>query len=180
MNIGLLLSTEERVNILRGIIYRNEQLSVGKVAKDTKLSKGLVSKYLNLLAKEGVLKRTTGKFQLQENLETKTLRIFLNLSYLHVDVLKRFKFVKSAGIYGSFAKGENREDSDIDMWLLISQAGEEQMAKLTGELRRVFGNLKPLYLTLEKIRVLRKEDPVFYHSLIFGSITIYGGGIEAI
>ena len=93
---------------------------------------------------------------------------------------EEYEFVKGVGVYGSVAKGENTEDSDIDMWLLVSQSSHENLAKLTSELRRELGNINPIYLTEEKIRLLRKEDASFYYSLAFGSILIYGKNIQEV
>jgi len=44
---------------------------------------------------------------------------------------------------------------------------------LTAELRKKIENLKIL-LNDEKIKNLRGEDSLFYHSLYFGSIVLYG------
>jgi predicted nucleotidyltransferase len=180
MNIEKLLSTKERIKILSHVIYKSEHISVNKVAKDVKLSKGLVSKYLHTLIKEGVLKRSEGKLVVQDNTRTKAIKIMLNLNIFDTNMLRKHKFVLSAGLYGSFAKGTNTDESDIDLWIFVENAEEGSLAKLTNELQKTFGNVKPLYLTREKIRLLKRDDVVFYHSLIFGSIVVYGEGIEAV
>jgi len=180
MNIPALLSTKERTRILNSVIYKTEQISVNKTAKDIKISKGLVSKYLNILTREGILKREGSKFSVQNSIKTKTLRLMLNLNLFDKEFFKKYKFVKGAGIYGSFAKGTNTEKSDIDMWIAVDNASEEKLAKLTNELKRAFGDAKPIYLTNEKIQLLRKKDVTFYHALVFGSITIYGDELEAV
>lgn len=53
-----------------------------------------------------------------------------------------------------------------------------ELAKLSNELNRYYKNLNPLFLTKEKIEMLKKEDSLFYHSLIFGSINLYGEELE--
>jgi len=180
MNIEKLFSTKERIEILSRVIYSADHLSVNRTAKDVKLSKSLVSKYFYSLTKEGVLKRSNGKFLVQNNIKTRAIRILLNLNIFDTDFFKKYKFVKSVGIYGSFVKGTNTEDSDIDLWIFIDRTKEESLAKLTSELKKTFGNVKPLYLTKEKIELLKKEDMTFYYSILFGSITLYGDGIEAV
>lgn len=53
------------------------------------------------------------------------------------------------------------------------------MTRLTGDLQKRFGNLKPLYITYDKLAHLKRENIVFYYALIFGSI-VYGDGIEEV
>ena len=155
-------------------------MSVKRVAKEVKLSKGLVSKYFNILARGGILRKSRGKFVVQDCIGTKATKILLNLNAFDSDFFKRYSFVKGAGLYGSFVKGTNTEDSDIDMWIVTEAAKEEGLAQLTAALKKKFGNVKPLYLTKEKTGLLKSRDNIFYHSLIFGSINVYGEGIEAV
>ena len=48
-------------------------------------------------------------------------------------------------------KGTNIEDSDMDMWIIIDQLGDETGS--SSELRHALGNVKPVYLTSEKMRI---------------------------
>ena len=89
-------------------------------------------------------------------------------------------FIKKAGLYGILTKGENTEESDIDVWILTGNAREEQLAKLTNELKKKYRKIKPLYLTNEKLRILKDKDRLFYHSLVFGSIIIRGDKLEEV
>lgn len=180
MNISELFSTKERVKLLGFTIYKLGNLNINKVATELKLSKGLVSKFFDILVKEKILKRTKNNFLVQDNLNTKAIKVLLNLTSFDTRIFSNHKFVKSAGLYGSFVKGENIEESDIDLWIAIEKTNEENLAKLTNELKRKYRNVKPFYLTKEKLKVLKKEDTVFYFSLIFGSIIIYGEKIETI
>ncbi len=179
MNIEKLLSTRERVKILGYVIYKPDYVGVSEVARDIGLSKGLVSKYLGSLVKEGILERADGRFGVRSSVQAKAVKIFLNLNTFGGDFFKKYRFVRSAGLYGSFVKGTNTENSDIDLWVLTEKAREGELAKMTAELKR-FGDVRPFYLTKEKVQLLKKEDATFYHSLLFGSIVIYGDGIEKI
>jgi hypothetical protein len=62
----------------------------------------------------------------------------------------------------------------MDIWVKIDKRNEEELAKLTGALKRLSGRISPLYLTREKLAVLKKEDPPFHDSIANGSIKLYG------
>jgi len=180
MNISRLLSTEERVKILRHVMYKAGGISVSKTAAELRLSKGLISGYLGMLKSEGLLRRKGGEYFANNSMASKAIKLMLNMSAIDSGIFRKYGFVKGAGVYGSFAKGENDDESDIDIWIAVDKTKEEHLARLTAELRKAFGNVKPLYLTKEKLRLLMRKDELFYHSLVFGSITIYGDSIETI
>ena len=174
MNIEKLFSTQERIAILQNIIFEEGELGVNEVAKRVGLSKGLVSKYFEILEAEGILERKKIKFSISDRKEAKALKIMLNIQGIDTEIFRRYKFVKAAGLYGSCAKGTNTESSDIDLWIKIEKAGAEKIAKLTSELRKAIKNVRVLVLDGQKIATLKKEDTLFYYSLYFGSVIVYG------
>jgi len=97
-----------------------------------------------------------------------------NIHNINTKIFRKYSFVKSVGLYGSCARGENTEDSDVDVWIRIRETSEERQAALTSELNKKIRNIKILFLTDKKIEKIKKEDELFHHSLVFGSITIYG------
>lgn len=170
-----IFSTPQRIKILQAIICKTENLSVNNIANKLKVSKGLVSKYFDILVKMGILRKTGVKFFITDSPLIKGIRILLTTSGIDSKMFKKYSFVKSVGLYGSCAKGENTEDSDIDLWVKVSNVNEEKLASLTSKLNKETKNIKPLFLTDKKIEKAKKEDPLFYHSLVFGSIILYGG-----
>jgi len=98
------------------------------------------------------------------------------------NVIRRLKKLEAigCGIYGSCANGTNHEESDIDIWIKVDKhPGEAKVATVSNEIRKLLGrNVQILVLTPERIERLKKEDPIFYYSLVFGSIRLYGEGIE--
>lgn len=175
MSLETLLSTKERIKILNHILYK-EEIRINKIAKELRMSKGLISKYVSILKKEKILKKKNLTFI--ESPLLKGIKILLSLSNLKIEIFKKNKKIKAAGIYGSVLKGTNTKDSDIDIWILTENATEKDLAKISEELRKWNAKTKILFLTKEKIKKLQEEETVFYHSLFFGSCTIYGEDIE--
>jgi len=84
------------------------------------------------------------------------------------------------GVYGSWSNGSNNEDSDLDVWIKVRKhPSERKVATVSNDVRKILGkNVQILILTPERIDRLKKEDPIFYYSLIFGSMTLYGEAVE--
>ena len=83
------------------------------------------------------------------------------------------------GVYGSYAKGTNDENSDIDIW--IKSKGplkEDDIAKFEYEMSKKLGaRLNVTVLYPKKIERLKKDDKEFYYSIASGSFLIRGEGL---
>jgi predicted nucleotidyltransferase len=174
MNREKLFSTKERVKILKNILYLEYKFGVNEIARKLKLSKGLVSKYFEILSKEKILKKRDNKFQVADNYLVRALKIMFNLEKFDLRLFKKYKFVKAVGLYGSCAKGTNSQSSDVDLWIKVNNLNEKRIIELASELREKIENAKILFLDDKKIKVLKNKDPLFYYSLYFGSIITYG------
>ena len=175
MSLDRLMSTKQRLAILNAVVFANGRLSVNALANRLKVSKGLVSRYLDWLAQEGLGHRVNGKFALRDAAPVvKGLRILLTVGRLKTGVFKKHSFVQAVGLYGSGAKGENTENSDLDLWVRVTSAHEADLARLTAELRRTMGAVSVFVLSDAKLHTIKKDDPLFYHALSFGSIILYG------
>lgn len=174
MNINYIFSTKERVSILESVIHSKHPLGVNAIASGLRLSKGLVSKYFDILVKEDIFEKSGSKFKVKDSLITRGIKILFIIKDLDIRLFKKFKFIEAVGLYGSCAKGEDYEDSDIDLWIKTKGASEQEIAHLTTILNKNIRDAKVLYLTDEKLNQLKNKDIPFYHSLYFGSILIYG------
>jgi predicted nucleotidyltransferase len=179
MNIYNMFSNKKRALVLKKILAKSGVFTIAGIAEECGVSKSFVSVIMASMKGEKMATRRGRNFSLSLCAKTRAARIFLSLSEIDARLFRKYPFVEAAGIYGSVAKGENTEDSDIDMWLVIGSAPEGTIARLSMQLRERLGPVKPLYLTKERLARIRTEDPLFYHSLCFGSIIIYGDGIES-
>ena len=89
------------------------------------------------------------------------------------EIFSKYKFVRSAGLYGSSSKGTNTKESDTDLWIKIDKANDSDLAKLNSELS-ASGNISVLMLDDKKLQEIKEQDELFYHSLYFGSLLVYG------
>ncbi|CUX77521.1 nucleotidyltransferase domain-containing protein [Thermococcus chitonophagus] len=174
-----LLSTKERIKIL-SYVLELEIVGVEETAKKLGISKGLVSKVFHMLEKEGIAKKKGGKFRILDSPKTRELKRFLNFLILYPKLSQlKEDWIKSLGVYGSFSRGENRRDSDVDIWIYAEKEDIMKSAKLQRKLRDVLErNVDLLVLTPEKVKRLKKDDPIFYYSLVYGSMIIWGESLE--
>jgi len=176
-----LVSTPERIRILRYALERN-RVGVEETARTTGLSKGLVSKTLRLLVDYRMAEKSGRGFRILNVPKTRELKRFINFLFLSekVEPLKD-EWVMALGIYGSFATGENTPESDLDVWIFVEKPSITRPASLKREIEKATGReVNLLLLTPERVRKLRADDPVFYYSLAYGSMVIWGEGLERI
>ncbi len=173
------MSSKERVETLTFILER-ETVGVEETATLLGRSKGFVSQFFSLLEEEGILKKTGRRYRVLKSPKVRAIKILLNIARI-TEVLEKHRkdWMVSVGIYGSFAKGENTEDSDLDIWIAVDEYPEErEIARVEREFSEEIGKQTHLLiLTKERIDRLRKEDPVFYCELI-NSFVIWGEGLE--
>ena len=176
-----LISTPERVKILTYALER-KAVGVEETARATGLSKGLVSKTLNLLTKYGVAEKRGRRFVIRLTPKTRELKRFLNFVMLSgkLEPLKE-DWVLALGVYGSFARGENTDKSDLDVWILVEKPSILKTASLQRKIETATGReVDLLVLTPKRVKALRENDPVFYYSLAYGSMIIWGESLERI
>ena len=159
---------------MTNIILNKNPLSVNTVASNLKLSKGLISLYFDVLKKSGIVEKVNEKYLVINSGMTKAIRILLTISDIDTSIFEKYDFVKSVGLYGSCSKGENTEESDTDIWIIVNDVEDERIASLTSEVNKKIKRAKPLFITEKKLEKIRKDDELFYHSLSFGSIILFG------
>jgi predicted nucleotidyltransferase len=172
-----LFKTPERLKILREVVQKDEN-TVMKISEDTNVSKGLVSRYLNELKKEGILERNGRAYYLKKNALTKAIKILLNLETLKWEDLTA-EWIESAALYGSWASGTNTEESDVDLWIKTDKRpSPNQINQLYKKLKiKTSSEVDILILTPEKLESIKKTDTPFYHSLKRSSLLLEGDPI---
>jgi hypothetical protein len=124
-----LFKTEERAKILRHVMFRSS-FSVSEVSRAAGVNKGLVSRYLHILENQGLLERDGRRYALLDGALPRVVRLLLNLEKLDLPTLDMepsdgLEGFKGLGLYGSWASGTNRLDSDLDVWISADSLPDE-------------------------------------------------------
>ena len=173
-----LFKTEERACILRYVMYRKSFRAVD-ISRETEVTKGLVSRYLHILMMHGLLQKNGPVYSPHDCALSRAIKLLLNLERIDLSALS-LGFVRGIGLYGSWARGTNDQESDLDVWIKAdSLPGQGILARLQRNLSSQTGSeVNLLMLTPEKLDRIRGEDPPFYNSLVLNSVTLRGEPIE--
>jgi predicted nucleotidyltransferase len=173
-----LFKTEERARVLRYVMFRSA-FSVAEVSRATRVTKGLVSRYLRLLVEHGLLQKEGREYSPHDGAHSRAIKLLLNLERIDLSALS-LGSARGLGLYGSWARGTNHQESDLDVWIRAdSLPPESVLARLQKDLsQQTDSEVNLLVLTPEKLERLKREDPPFYNSLVLNSITLIGDSFE--
>lgn len=139
-----------------------------------------VKRALDLLVEDGLLLRNKEKNQIlyKGNMESpafRYLKISYNLSWLQKKEVPEFltdymNAVTSILLFGSYAKGENESESDVDI-LVISLSKNTPTAELAKLLKR---DVNLISFTPAQWSQQAKTNKAFYLDVILDGIMLYG------
>jgi len=167
----------------------SKPLGVDDTARKLKLSKGLVSKYFELLAGEGIMRKYNKFYLDQSNHLTRALRTLLSLSLLKIpeaveDDVDLLEVLEGVGVYGSWAKGENvvgSDAADLELWMKVSKnPGDEAINDAASRISENVpegSGVSVIVLTPHKVRLMREKNPEMHSRLKHESIVLWGKGI---
>jgi predicted nucleotidyltransferase len=157
----------------------NEKYYLREAARLLKMSPMTLKRSLDYLQKENLILKTTEKNNIfykanKENLFFKHVKISYNLKFLEKNNLIELILDKlpasSVVLYGSFARGENTKDSDIDI-LVISQKKENISLELLKKIKKEV-NIQ-IFTQSEWIKQ-ESTNKAFYIDVITDGIVLYG------
>lgn len=156
--------------------YPRKEFYLRQVSKETVASVGAAKKYLDRLVKKKLLlKRALGNLYLfKANREYLLFRQAM-LSYnieklLDSGVIDRLLELRptSISLYGSFARGENDEDSDMDILVI---AEKKEIPGLHGLLDR---EVNVSVYSKKEWNKKAQKDKAFYEQVIIYGVSLYG------
>ncbi len=176
VNLPEIFSTDERLRILEYVMFR-EDLRVSQTSRDLGLSKGLVSQFMRTLHADGLLKRAGNLYSPTDAFMSMEIKRMINLSKVDLRRIDR-KEIRGVGLYGSWARGTNTVESDVDVWVKVDEyPPQERLATFSSQFRKMLGTeIRLLVLTPEKMEHI-KADEAFHFNLMRDSILLWGEDI---
>jgi len=161
------------------LTHPKKKIKVTEIARELAVSKGHVSEVISDLKKEGIVKKSMVDLT---NPYVRALKIAININKIKKSgVISKIRSlgIEKAGLYGSWANGNNTEESDIDIWVKPDDVMKGiDIAKLSDNIRKTL-KIEPQIVVLseEKLKRLKEDNEVFYFTLVLGSIILMGEGI---
>jgi predicted nucleotidyltransferase len=174
-----ILFPQKKLKILEWILsHPTSKIKIREISKEIGVNPGYVSTLVAKLKKLDIIR---GDYVNMKNPETRALKIQFNISKIH-RIVKKIKERKIAGVglYGSFSKGTNVEDSDIDLWIKTKEDFSiEKQSKIRATLREKtgVGEISLMILTEKRLAEIRKKDSTLY-SILLNSFLIKGEHID--
>lgn len=161
-----LLTGKSASRILRYFLeHPTREIHAGLLIKEVKMSRKAMFDGLSCLLSAGLLGmkeigRTKQYHLARDHPLVKQLKTLLSLDA----ILPLLKGLEGCGVevylYGSAARGEDTEKSDIDLLLIGDMPREVALGKIRGGQR-----VKPVYLTFLEYSTLARKDRAFYERL---------------
>lgn len=173
------IQNEKRKAIFRYFLLHPSEIShVRKTAAALSLAPSFVSSFVKRLEKNGMVRNNA--LDVSE-MRVRAWSILFNMETLSfaISEIAKVSGARGIGLYGSFAKGTNNADSDIDIWLLVDAMPSSLIAAKVRDLitRKTGFKSSPLFITREKAQEMRSADPSFYYSLA-NSFHLWGDGFD--
>jgi len=172
-----LFTSKTRVKILEYLLFKSQETYIRKIARELKISPSAVKREIDSLASLAIIRVNQNRIILNEkcNFLKDLKNIFIKSDFIIYPLSKVLidKKIKYAFIFGSFARGDYKDYSDLDLMVI----GDIKSFNLYKRIKPVEGVIKkdinPVIWTLEN---LKKEKVSSFIKDIFkkGIIMIKG------
>lgn len=181
---------KNNIKVLRHLIkHKDWQFNITELAKDANINKGILSRLINNLEKENIIKiNKKGKIKLfsinKENLFIREviMPMFEKEDTFYYDILNKFlkkikKDVISIIVYGSVVSGKIKLTSDIDILIITNSKDKILEKKINGIKKEFLDNdllLRADLISISELRKVYKTKEPFIKSLTENHKILYG------
>ncbi len=168
------------ITVVRDIVRRRDEFSIRDIARTLHMSTSTSKASLDFLLSQNILsKRPVGKsllFRVKNSFITKQIKILCSLSEINSsgiieEIIEKNKDILSIVVYGSVARGEDDENSDIDILILSRKKKVLPILQKEKLLKRELTILKYTYTEWKE---KAEKDKVFYDAVVMDGISLFG------
>jgi len=159
----LKILTKTNVRIIE--LIDREPSHIRDIADKLNISSGKVQQAINLFRGYNLISEKKQKNRIvislnRENILVHKIKALIN--YSRIISTKAYKRLGKAGIYGSFNKGTDDKESDMDLFILTDKKELEITPIIRDLEKEMKRKVNFLVLNKEKIKQLKRQDPEFY------------------
>ena len=168
VQLSELIVGKKMLSLLLYLVNHPQQKhSYTQLRKQTKLAKATISKFLAHLRNNQCITLTAiGKNKLyqinKDNSILKQLKIMDNLCKLNFLIHASKKYNCEFYLFGSAARGEDNENSDIDILILGNVKKDEIISPIIKQAAKLKKEIKLQIFTLAQWSMAKEKDPAFY------------------
>ena len=162
--------------MLEPFFYNSQQwYHVRELARQFTLAPTTVSKYLQQFAEQGILERKEERHHLLFRADTnnplfQAQKIEYNLQRIQQSGIvpfleEKLNFPRAIIVFGSYAKGENTPQSDLDLFVLTETITEPKMEQYETILK---APIQLFIYTTTKFKMMRKKNPELFNNIVNG------------
>lgn len=166
-----IIGSKKCMQILKAIAYAPEsEFYQSEIARISGLSINTSKKWLEPLVKYGILNKTKKAGHIIYTLDrghpfVKQLKILMSVSQIYEAICKFSEEGFEVYLFGSAARGEDTEKSDIDL-LIIGSIDNNTLVVLTDKINKVSGRVvNPIRYNPVEYAELSRKDKAFYRHL---------------
>ncbi len=168
------------LKVIRGIIRETSDFSIRSISRKLKIGASTSKEALDFLFLQGILeKRVIGRnhlFKIKNTFLTKQIKVLyslseINFSGLAEELIGKIPELICAVVYGSVAKGEDDNKSDIDILLITRKSIRVPELKSQKFLSR---EITIINYTYKEWKAKSEKEKAFYYEVILNCIILYG------
>lgn len=165
MNINKIL-TKTNLRIIS--LIDKESCHIRDIAEKLNISPGKVQQAINIFRENRLVKEKKVKNRIEisldrDNILLHKIKALINYSgIINSKYYKNLEKIGEVGVYGSFNKGTDDKDSDIDLFISTDKKELEITPIIRDLEKEMKRKINFIILNNKKIAQLKKQDPEFY------------------
>ncbi|MDD5133580.1 MAG: nucleotidyltransferase domain-containing protein [Candidatus Nanoarchaeia archaeon] len=165
--------TSSELELLNYLVTNPEASYCKKISKETKISAGATSQSLRKLNKLNLIKKEIKGREVYYSVNIlepliKHFKIFSNLFLINPLINKLKDKSKKIILFGSFSKGEDTTESDIDIFILTDKKTEIKEIIHNNLIK--FKKVSPIITDSNEFIILKNKDKALYNQINEGIV----------